>query len=315
MNQQYKAGFGCASLSGLNDRSKALELLAHAYDEGITHFDVARLYGMGHTEGIVGEFAKDKRDKITITSKFGLNPPAFVAANKKAVSIIKSIVKKIPGLKKAVTRKMNSAILTDFSLKNAEESLEKSLRALHTDHIDHYLLHEAAAADANNEALIFFLEQKVREGKILDYGIGSGYEKIKDDCNSFNDAYHVFQFDSNVFNENIVQFGNRENKLVITHSTFYDAKILERNLARSGARFIKSHSEALGIDLNDNSMFTGMLLFHAALLNPGGVTLFSSTRKEHISNNLNCLERFSKIEFNRDAFAILMSALKNGAGE
>ena len=63
LSNSYKLGFGCASLTSLNNRKLSLSLLEHTYNEGITHFDVARLYGMGNAENIVGEFSKGKIEK------------------------------------------------------------------------------------------------------------------------------------------------------------------------------------------------------------------------------------------------------------
>ena len=311
LNKSYQVGFGCATISSLNNRSKAIGLLSHAYDEGITHFDVARLYGMGATESILGEFAKDKRDKITITSKFGLNPPAFAAKNKMAISAIKSLVKKIPGLKKLAAKTIHAAVVTDFTISNAEKSLEKSLGELGTDYIDHYLLHEATPHDANNEGLIFFLEQKMKEGKIRDYGIGSAYQKLNGDCAAFDDKYSLFQFDSNILNTNILQLNNRENKLMITHSALQELKTLERNIALQSDDVIKTHSAALDIDLHDKNLLPGMMLYHSCLLNPGGVTLFSSTTKEHISANMKSLSQFNRSNITKEAFTAFAVQLKN----
>src|SRR5438045_1975491 len=64
-------GFGCAKLT-FNTREEALRVLETAYEEGITHYDVARVYGLGWAEGILGEFLKNKRDHVTVTTKFGL---------------------------------------------------------------------------------------------------------------------------------------------------------------------------------------------------------------------------------------------------
>src|SRR3954449_5791318 len=67
-------GFGCAGLTARNDRPDALRLLESAFDEGITHFDIARLYGLGHAEAILGEFIQNKRDRVTVTTKLGILP-------------------------------------------------------------------------------------------------------------------------------------------------------------------------------------------------------------------------------------------------
>ena len=55
-------GFGCAPIMGRISKSHALRALAFSFDCGVTHFDVARSYGFGQAEEIVGGFIKGKRD-------------------------------------------------------------------------------------------------------------------------------------------------------------------------------------------------------------------------------------------------------------
>lgn len=55
-------GFGCASLMRLPTAGSRDRLLRTVIDEGITHFDVARMYGSGEAEGIVGSSLKPGTD-------------------------------------------------------------------------------------------------------------------------------------------------------------------------------------------------------------------------------------------------------------
>ncbi|HET9153536.1 MAG TPA: aldo/keto reductase [Solirubrobacterales bacterium] len=52
-----RLGFGCASLMRLPSRRRRQALLAEAFEQGIRHFDVARMYGLGAAEGELGRFA------------------------------------------------------------------------------------------------------------------------------------------------------------------------------------------------------------------------------------------------------------------
>src|SRR5689334_980851 len=67
-------GFGCSSLTG-TDASNAIRVLEVAFDAGVRHFDTARYYGYGEAEGILGRFLNSRRSQVTITTKFGIEPP------------------------------------------------------------------------------------------------------------------------------------------------------------------------------------------------------------------------------------------------
>jgi aryl-alcohol dehydrogenase-like predicted oxidoreductase len=78
-------GFGCVGLSAQSTIKAAYHLLDTAYDQGIRFFDTAPLYGNGYSEVILGNFIRNKRNEVTITTKFGLGNnkipfvPGFVA--------------------------------------------------------------------------------------------------------------------------------------------------------------------------------------------------------------------------------------------
>jgi len=70
-----KLGFGCARLLERAAPRRALTLLEFALDHGISHFDVARSYGDGRAETVIGALAKRRRREMTIVTKAGLAPP------------------------------------------------------------------------------------------------------------------------------------------------------------------------------------------------------------------------------------------------
>lgn len=73
--QALPVGFGCAHLQySSRSRLESLRLLEKAFEQGITHFDVARLYSAGEAEGVVGEFARGRRDRVVLVSKVGILP-------------------------------------------------------------------------------------------------------------------------------------------------------------------------------------------------------------------------------------------------
>jgi aryl-alcohol dehydrogenase-like predicted oxidoreductase len=54
------------------DDNDALDAINAAVDGGITTIDTAAVYGFGHSEKLVGEAIKGKRDKLQILTKYGL---------------------------------------------------------------------------------------------------------------------------------------------------------------------------------------------------------------------------------------------------
>ena len=67
-------GLGCMGMSefyGRSDRAAALATIAAALEAGITLFDTADFYGMGHNELLLAEGLQGKRDKAFLQVKFG----------------------------------------------------------------------------------------------------------------------------------------------------------------------------------------------------------------------------------------------------
>lgn len=105
-------GIGVASESDMITEKDAIHLLHTALDKGINFFDTARLYG--NSENIMGKAFLDRRDKAIIASK------CVYLKDKDGNIPAHSNLKKI-----------------------IETSLEESLKALHTEYIDIYMLHQA----------------------------------------------------------------------------------------------------------------------------------------------------------------------------
>lgn len=87
-------GLGCMGMSefyGPSDKTQSLATLEHALEKGITFFDTADTYGLGHNEELLNSFLARHRDQITLATKFGIvrdgpladrridNTPAYIA--------------------------------------------------------------------------------------------------------------------------------------------------------------------------------------------------------------------------------------------
>jgi aryl-alcohol dehydrogenase-like predicted oxidoreductase len=172
-----RLGFGCGSIMGRVGREPSLRAIAAAVDAGVTHFDIARLYGYGEAEALLGEALRGRREQVVIASKFGLVAPRAAAALRGLKPLAQSLVAAVPGLRPVVRALVGTTAkpAERFSVAAAQASLEQSLRALRTDYLDILLLHDCEPADLTDE-LAAFLETQVAAGTIRACGIASDVE-------------------------------------------------------------------------------------------------------------------------------------------
>src|SRR5271168_2742577 len=97
-----RLGFGCGSVMGRVGRAQSLRAIGAALDAGVTHFDVARLYGYGEAEALVGEALHGKRERVVIASKFGLNPPRSAGVLRALKPLAQQLAAKVPGMRTAL---------------------------------------------------------------------------------------------------------------------------------------------------------------------------------------------------------------------
>src|SRR5262245_36527115 len=69
-----RLGFGCVALTTLANPRTARRLLEGVFELGLLHFDTAPIYGQGYSERLLGDFLRDKRERVSVATKFGLAP-------------------------------------------------------------------------------------------------------------------------------------------------------------------------------------------------------------------------------------------------
>jgi aryl-alcohol dehydrogenase-like predicted oxidoreductase len=178
-------------------KAQALRAMATALDAGVTHFDVARSYGFGRAESVLGEFVKGQRDKVTITSKFGVVAPVLDIRSRVMIPAARAMVAALPPLAGVLKARAGELLAhRNFDVAYARQCLEQSLRALGTDYIDIYLLHEPdSSLTSGGDALFAMLEQCVRAGKIRRWGLA--YRSPEDFAWAAPLGGDVIQFEGN----------------------------------------------------------------------------------------------------------------------
>ena len=145
-------GFGCMGLNyayaNTLNKQEGISLLKATYDNGVTFFDTAGIYGPYTNEELVGEALSPIRDKVVIATKFGI-------------------------------KLEDGKQIQDSNPAHIRKSVEGSLKRLKTDYIDLYYQHRV---DVNTpiEEVAETIKLLIKEGKIKHWGLSeAGVETIR----------------------------------------------------------------------------------------------------------------------------------------
>jgi D-threo-aldose 1-dehydrogenase len=281
-------GFGCSSLASVS-RKTALELLGTAFDAGARHFDVARYYGYGEAEGLLGEFLRARRAEVTITTKFGIEPPRRSSAVRIAMGAGRRLVRLLPDLRGTLQRRAQALVKTGgFSVKKARASLETSLRELRTDYIDFFLLHEYEPLDDSPDELVAFLADRVKAGVIRYFGLGTGIEHVVHAMQRNPALCHIVQFENSVVCQNIDRLPSTiaQPLLVVTHGSLGASYRSVVSFLQTRLAVSKAWSNQLRVDCSQEETVSDLMLNYAVHVNPKGLVLFSSRNVSRARRNI-----------------------------
>ncbi len=285
-----RLGFGCSVLMAGISRRQSVRLLDAAYDAGIRHFDVAPLYGYGEAESCVGDLLARHPD-ITITTKFGIEPPARGGLIRTARRVANPLLQRVPALKRLARSAGATAAppaKSNFTAAEARASLERSLRNLRTTQIDLLLLHEPEPTDLTDTALLDFLNNAVAQDNIGDFGIASNSTKVSALLRDRPAYCRIVQHDWSVLNP--VEAKPLETAFHIHHRALTEhLQAIHDALSRDKERCLR-WSEITGRDLARREVLAALMLKAALVLHPNTILLVSSKNPAHIRENVRVAE-------------------------
>lgn len=289
-------GFGCANLMGRVSRRQSERALAYAFDCGVTFFDTSRSYGWGRSEEVLGGFAKGKRDKILICTKFGTLPPPRNRLREWAKPVVRNVLSAASrfgfvGLRSRVMHRVvehrNAVVQSGrFEVAAANASLEASLRELGTDYLDLWLMHNPTFDDVADGATYDFMQRQVARGTIRAYGVSTTPGVAKAILDRYPETPAV-QIPNNLFEAGLIELPKSETRIDITNVPFGSGAALARlgSLLGEQPQFDQQWSQQLGWE-SMSPFGTARLLLAAALQeNRGGVVVCGMHDPERIRMN------------------------------
>ena len=141
-------GAGCMSISANYgppaDKSQGVKTIRTAYEQGVTFFDTAEVYGPYTNEELVGEALAPFRDKVVIATKFGF--------------------------------KIGGATGLDSRPEHIKMVVEQSLKRLKTDRIDLYYQHRVDPS-VPIEEVAGAVKDLIQAGKVMHFGLSEASAK------------------------------------------------------------------------------------------------------------------------------------------
>lgn len=283
-------GFGCAGLYRIPQRSARLAVLDAVYDAGIRHFDVAPMYGLGLAEAELASFLKRRHGDVTVTTKFGIDPTPLARGVARVQEPIRAFLAKRPsvgeGLKTAgrgprsgpVGRLLYSS--GGYDPHAARLGLERSLRALNTDRVDAFLLHDPAGGLVTEApGLIDYLDEQQRRGRVRCWGVTGEAGELPGvmECLGRNT---VVQFRDDILDADPSAL--RRRGAAITYGALARALPMLRRFLAQSPDALDVWSERLGTDLALEPTLPRMLLTAALQRNEAGPVLFTTSRPERV---------------------------------
>jgi aryl-alcohol dehydrogenase-like predicted oxidoreductase len=249
------------------------------------------MYGLGLAEAELGSLLKRRRADVTVTTKFGIDPTLLSRGAALIQPPVRAFLARRPsvgeGLKTAgqgphsgpLGRLLYSS--PGYNRRSAQAALERSLRALGTDYIDIFLLHDPIGGLITGAPeLTGYLNEQCHAGRIRCWGVTGQPSGLREVVECLGEA-PVVQFRDDIFEvppsgEHMLDAAR------ITFGALARAVPASRQFLAQSPGALRTWSERLGVDLAEGPNLPRMLLKAALRRNMAGPVLFSTTRPEHV---------------------------------
>jgi len=286
-------GLGCATLFHLPRPADRRAILRVALDSGIRHFDVAPMYGLGLAESELGQVIRRHREEVTITTKFGIDTTALGRLAGRLQRPVRAALDRLPqvsGGVKSSGRGPGSGLVgrllyssEPYEPAAVRRSLDRSLLALSTDHIDLFMVHDPTSELLKDSSeLAGYLATEVERGRIGTWGAATDVNTPNGQVRELNRISPVLQIRDDIFegppssrtraDQGLVTFGIMERVL----------PVLAANVAQSAVER-SLWSERFGFDVGAPGALPALLIRQALSRNRSGPVLYGSTRPDRVA--------------------------------
>ncbi|MGH2852762.1 MAG: aldo/keto reductase [Solirubrobacteraceae bacterium] len=277
-----RIGFGCAGIMQSASGRHRQRLLAEAFEQGIRHFDVARMYGLGAAERELGQLARGRREEITIATKFGIEPGGAAGRLGRLQAPARAVVARFPALRQALKRHADTFHQPHrYDQATARTSLQTSLRELDTEYVDILFIHGPAPAD---ELAMPELEETLEELRQAGLLRAWGLAGEADPCIALSRAVERpvrLQIRDDILDPTLPLLDPGQPAITFGVLSRALRSILSHVYGRAERR--SSWNRAVGEDCGRPEVVASLLLQDALARNPAGTVLFSTTRPERVS--------------------------------
>jgi D-threo-aldose 1-dehydrogenase len=241
---------------------------------------------LGKVESEVGAFARGRRDQLVLVTKFGLQVKKASGIVSAAQGLARTVLAAVPPLRRVVRNRSGMFYAPKcFDAAAARRSLEESLRAMKTDYIDVFLLHEPELNDVSDSGVWEYLEQVKAQGLIRAWGLAGYPPQVMPICEEIPGLADVIQIPNDVVNRQLENFHEFSDSGLITFSPYSEAYGEVQRLVCENTGAVQDFARVTGIDLGRRGVLARMMLGYCLFVNPSGVTLFFSGRQERVHEN------------------------------